>query len=249
MQEEVRTRYKSNSTSSLYIKDTLSAPDIEELLRCVAIALYYHIEAGHNASHKTFFDIFSEEKFPITKGALNLVDTPAPEAIFRFLNAIFKAERLSAECGILMLAYIERIIALSGITMHASNWRRITLSALILASKVWEDQAVWNVDFQSVFPQVGVKDLAQLEKKFLYLLQYNVSLKASLYAKYYFELRSLAEQDHKQFKLKPLDKDSAHRLEARSMGAECKAKRESRHRHRSHSDAVMPERSPRVVLN
>jgi hypothetical protein len=46
---------------------------------------------------------------------------------------------------------------------------------------VWEDQAVWNVDFLSVFPNVSVNDLNKLEKYFLGLLTYNVTLKASEY--------------------------------------------------------------------
>jgi len=40
---------------------------------------------------------------------------------------------------------------------------------------------VWNVDFLSVFPNVNVNDLNKLEKYFLGLLTYNVSLKASEY--------------------------------------------------------------------
>ncbi len=48
---------------------------------------------------------------------------------------------------------------------------------------------MWNVDFLSVFPNVSVKDLNALERKFLEVLSYNVGMKASEYAKYYFDLR------------------------------------------------------------
>ncbi len=40
---------------------------------------------------------------------------------------------------------------------------------------------MWNVDFLSVFPNVNVNDLNKLEKYFLELVRYNVSLKASEY--------------------------------------------------------------------
>jgi len=123
--------------------------------------------------------------------------------------------QLPAECAILCLAYIERLISHTNVTLHASNWRRIVLSALILASKgeryfpppiypkmhlrfascfflifffsllflalVWEDQAVWNVDFLSVFPNVTVQDLKVLEKKLLGYIQYNVNVTGGLY--------------------------------------------------------------------
>jgi len=154
MQQEDQTRHKSNSTSSLYISDTLNAPDVDELLRCMAMAIQVHIKAGHETEKKKFLDIFSEEKHPIQRGTLNLTDIPDWKAIYKFITTIFRAERLSPECAILCLAYIERMKSHIGITIHASNWRRISLAALILASKVWEDQAVWNVDFLSVFPRV-----------------------------------------------------------------------------------------------
>ena len=150
----------------------------------------------------------------------------------------------------MMLAYIERIITLTGITIDASNWRRVVLSTLILASKVWEDQAVWNVDFCSVFPNVTTQDLASLEKVLLRLLQYNVSLKAGEYAKYYFELRQLAGS--KKFPLEPLDKEGAKKLETRSASEEEKARatQESEPLPRSRSlESLKRQKSARVVLN
>lgn len=96
---------------------------------------------------------------------------------------------------------------------------------------------MWNVDFLSVFPNMSVNDLGKLEKYFLELVDYNVSLKGSeyvcpspcvfasltssrwwkRYAKYYFELRELAEKDSKSFPLKPLTTLGAHRLEVQDF--------------------------------
>jgi hypothetical protein len=53
---------------------------------------------------------------------------------------------------------------------------------------VWEEDAVWNADFIDVFPNLTVRDVNLLERTWLDLLQYNVQLSASHYAKYYFEL-------------------------------------------------------------
>ncbi len=47
-----------------------------------------------------------------------------------------------------------------------------------------------------------------MEQKLLELLQYHVTIKSSLYAKYYFELRALFKND-KEFPLKPIDKPTA----------------------------------------
>ena len=48
------------------------------------------------------------------------------------------------------------------------------------------------------------------------LIQYNVTVKSNLYAKYYFELRALFKDNEKEFPMKPLDKKDADNLEVRS---------------------------------
>jgi len=79
-------------------------------------------------------------------GKTNFTDSPTEVEIIEFLQVIFSSQTLSAECGVMAAAYIERLVRLTGITLHASNWRRIAVGALLLGAKVWEDLAVWNVD-------------------------------------------------------------------------------------------------------
>jgi len=250
-QEKAKTRHPSNSTSSLYIKDTLVSPDVDALVHCMAVAIEYHIEDGISAEKKNEPEIFDETKHPLTSVPIDTQKPPTTKQIYTFLSTIFKAERLGAQCGILCLAYIERIISIAQISLSAANWRRVSLAALILASKVWEDQAVWNVDFLSIFDCVTVQDLLQLEKIILNLLQFNVTLKAALYARYYFELRSLAEEADLPFPLEPLSKPDAERLETRSEEKEHKARTSEKYKlHRSNSDTNLSlGKSPRAVLN
>ncbi|GAM20073.1 hypothetical protein SAMD00019534_032480 [Acytostelium subglobosum LB1] len=247
MRNEGFQRMKHNSTSSLYIKSTLSTPDNDEILRCMANALLYHIERGIQTPQKNY-EIFSEEKYPITKGKLDLKTTPTVDTIYRFIRDIFKAERLDPECGIMCLAYVERIITFSGVTINTTNWRRIVLSALILASKVWEDQSVWNVDFLPVFDNLTAADLNNLERQFLSLIQYNVSLTASIYAKYYFELRTFSKLDSSHFPLNPLDKLGARRLEDHSLASENRVKKFKRSASVDQINSSEPHTS-RAVLN
>lgn len=53
----------------------------------------------------------------------------------------------------------------------------------------------------------------ELERQFLELLQFNINVPSSVYAKYYFDLRSLAEANNLSFPLEPLSRDRAHKLE------------------------------------
>lgn len=48
------------------------------------------------------------------------------------------------------------------------------------------------------------------------MLQFNINVPSSVYAKYYFDLRTLAEANELTFPSEPLSKDKAQKLEAMS---------------------------------
>lgn len=54
-----------------------------------------------------------------------------------------------------------------------------------------------------------------MERHFLELLQFNINVPASVYAKYYFDLRSLADDNNLSFPLEPLSNKRAQKLEVR----------------------------------
>jgi len=207
-------REKNNSTSTLFIKDTLNSPNVDEILRCMSTALLYHIKNGLYADDSLLAPIFSERYLPLTKEYIDIENVPDVGTIYRFIKMIFKVQKLPPECAILCLAYIERILASNRIVIHPENWRRIIFGSIIIATKVWEDESVWNVDFLDVFPMLTLNDLNNTENKFLELLQFNVLITGSEYAKYYFELRALSQENG--FPLEPLNKELQAKLEARS---------------------------------
>lgn len=51
----------------------------------------------------------------------------------------------------------------------------------------------------------------------LELLQFNINVPSSVYAKYYFDLRALADAHHIVYPPEPLDKERALRLEVRHV--------------------------------
>eukprot|EP01035_Chromulina_nebulosa_P020043 gene20043-26023_t len=119
---------------------------------------------------------------------------PAVSDVLQFLLNIFVKANLTAECSIVCLIYAERLME-EGIPLVASTWRPCLLCALLLASKVWQDYGTWNVEFAEVYPQFTVKAINDLEVKFCEQIKFKLYVSTSLYAQYYFAIRSLAEKN------------------------------------------------------
>ncbi|EDQ84998.1 uncharacterized protein MONBRDRAFT_29696 [Monosiga brevicollis MX1] len=211
---------KFNSTSTIFVDSTVSSPNLEETLRCVALALQYILQDGHRQeAPKLFSERFDEKRFPLSEAQVRrdyATRIPSEDRIYQFLAKLFTTASLTAECGIITLVYINRVITYTGLALHASNWKRVALGAVLIASKCWDDQAVWNVDFCSFLPRISIEDMNELERTYLEMLDFNIGVESSVYAKYYFELRDLAERFDKAFPLDPLDKATASRLDAMS---------------------------------
>ena len=90
---------------------------------------------------------------------------------------------------------MNRMINFYSLTLHPTNWRPLILVALLVAQKVWDDRYLCTADFATIYPFFSKDELVQLELKFLELIEYNVQIKGSTYAKYYFELRSLFKDE------------------------------------------------------
>jgi len=236
-------RDKFNSTSSLFINtnQSLLTPDVAEILKCLSVCLYWKMKENETQLERVVIDIFLEEKYPLDKMEPSDLSTPSIDTINSFVRSIYDTEELSAECAVMVLIFIERLISFSKLTIDGTNWRRVCFGAIIVASKVWEDTAVWNSDFKSVFPFLKLTDLAKLEREFLRLLDFNVAIRASVYAQYYFCLRTIAERNEINFPLQPLTKAQEDKLEVSSDGMEKKVKAITLHRSHSLDTFTMKE--------
>uniref|UniRef100_A0A8C7W562 Cyclin Y n=1 Tax=Oncorhynchus mykiss TaxID=8022 RepID=A0A8C7W562_ONCMY len=202
-QTDVRRKYSSCST--IFLDDsTVSQPNLKYTIK-------WEIDG------RMVLDIFDEKLHPLTKSEIPAdyeKHDPEQKQIYRFVRTLFSAAQLTAECAIVTLVYLERLLTYAEIDICPVNWKRIVLGAILLASKVWDDQAVWNVDYCQILKDITVEDMNELERQFLELLQFNINVPSSVYAKYYFDLRSMAEANNLSFPLEPLSRDKAQKLEA-----------------------------------
>jgi hypothetical protein len=208
----------SNSCSTIYVDDsTVSQPNWKAMIKCVSIAIHSHIL--HRKSNKTM-SIFDEKLHPLTKDIVPDdydKQTPEQKTIYRFMRTLFTAAQLTAECAIVTLVYLERVLSYGELDLCPANWKRLVLGAIMLASKVWDDQAVWNVDFCQILKDIAVSEMNELEREYIQLLQFNVNVASSIYAKYYFDLRQIAKENQISFPDELLTKEKAIKLEALSV--------------------------------
>jgi len=59
---------------------------------------------------------------------------------------------MEKEVVIVSLVYIERLLVKSGMALNIKNWRKITFAALVLGSKIWDDESFENNNFAKAFP-------------------------------------------------------------------------------------------------
>ena len=247
---------KYNSTSSLYIDSTISKPCIDEIIFCVSIAIHDRI---HEGEEKRAAAKAEGSNFPIMFDATGVnplfnqeqpADGPTEQSIFQIIKSIYTIAEFSSECLVISLLYIERVRSLTNVPLLNSNWQPMLLAAMIVAQKGWDDKSLLNVDFSVICSAYTLKDINNLEKAFLDLIEYNVSITASLYASYYFELRTLCEKAGPgRETAKPLSadaeklllrEDAIKQLEVHSQNAQKEFQKDKRWQ--SHGGALMPSR-------
>ena len=118
---------------------------------------------------------------------------PTEKYIAEYCKYVTIACKMENEIPIVCLVYLEKLLLTTGILLNKWNWRRIVLICLCLASKIWDDDSLENVHFPKVLGDVTNAEINKLEQLFLEFIDYKLVIKGSEYAKYYFILRSLAE--------------------------------------------------------
>lgn len=149
---------------------------------------------------------YFDERYDFKTGEFNeeidLLE-PSAEDIAAYAKYVTIASKMENEAPVIALVYIERILKKAGILVNKYNWKRLLLVTLCVASKVWDDDSLENVHFPKVMADVDLKMINKLEEVFLNMLvDYDLVVKGSEYARYYFILHTLAEELRDKTKLK-----------------------------------------------
>ncbi|XP_036138123.1 cyclin-Y-like protein 1 [Molossus molossus] len=165
---------------------------------------------------------------------------PELKIIYTFVRTLFRAEpsllnvrlrlctytELKPKTSALLLqVYLERLLTCMDTDICPTNWKRILLGVTTLAYEFWDEQALWNVDFcQLINNIITVKDMHEIEMYFLHLIHFNISIPASTYARYYFDLQTLAHKHDLLVLFEPLCKESTEPRSKAAIFRYCKEK-------------------------
>ena len=122
----------------------------------------------------------------------HFVPTPTVAHIHKFIKRLFDQAPLNAECVIIALIYIERLMETRSLVLTARNWIPLVTTSLLIASKVQDDNSSFmNGEFADILTIFTLRQLNDMERVFLSTLSYELYIASSVYAQYYFGLKNL----------------------------------------------------------
>ena len=217
---------RRNTCGTMFIRTTMSAPDKDATIRCVCGVYRSHILSSEhetiNDKESNPFDVFNDYNLDHEGCVVTRNSIPSLDEVATFFRDIFFKAQMEADCIILSLIYVERLIKVTHgcLRPKTCNWRSLLFSTMILSSKVWDDLSMWNGDFSQSCPSgvnFSLQRTNQLELAVLNTLHFKVKVPASEYAKYYFLLRSMLIKSglagENLGSLNPLDVEGARRLQ------------------------------------
>ena len=202
-EEIITSKYKNNKDSSNdnnkdKVNDNISLKKYQEqTLNTQDIESSYIIDVKNIQEFKLYLktklEIFDEDYLYISNSipAKRPMQSPDPQTIFEFCANIMLLTKMEKEIIIIALIYIERLIFNTGLLITSRNWRKLIFIALLIASKIWDDDSLENIHFSQIFAHLKIGEINSLEKNFMELINYKVFVKFSEFMKYYFALKDM----------------------------------------------------------
>jgi len=188
---------------------SLISPYLIHTLDYLSRDIYHKIRQkkdNHGMINRKSIALF-DERIQVLFGDHNF--DPSLKSIYNFLYVIFDGVDINPKFAILAMVYIDRLTQATGMGLETWNWRPVAFTAVLLATKVWEDLAIWNIDFADCYG-LEVDLINKLEREFLIHINFDLCISGSDYAKYYFDSRSYMKMSVPREV--PLDDDFASKI-------------------------------------
>jgi len=112
---------------------------------------------------------------------------PPDVSISDYMARIVKYTPCSAECYILSLIFIDRVIQNHQLRVNSYNVHRLLLTTTLMAAKLLDDTTV-NNKYYSHVGGIPIKELNNLECKLLGLMNYDLNVSTYSFELYQYEL-------------------------------------------------------------
>lgn len=195
---------RRNTGGTIYLQNTMTNPDIKATITCVCGVYRAHIVLATSHERTKQRKMSSHEYHVFNDGfgsfsKRNIVTIPSLSEVAEFYEAFYRRSQMEHDTIITSLIYLERVIKSTDgkLTPNPENWRSLLFACMVLASKVWDDLSMWNVDFSNVTAHTAglssftLPRINKLELALLKCLKFDVKVPASEYAKYYFLIRTM----------------------------------------------------------
>lgn len=126
----------------------------------------------------------SVEPGPVTK--FHALKAPSI-SVLNYLERIHKYASCSAECFVLALIYIDRMIQRNNFLLTELNVHRVVITGVLLAAKFFDD-AYYNNAYYAKVGGVLVAEMNSLEVEFLFRINFSLHVTPDVYSKYHAEL-------------------------------------------------------------
>lgn len=210
----MKNHVRRNTGGTIYVNGTMSNPNVEATIKCVCGVYRAHLvqAAEERSKHSPVsvmnkpldLEIFHDRYHLPTSWKHNKQQDSIPTLadIVDFYQEFYRRSQMEFDTIIMSLIYVERLIKTTNLTPGPENWRSVLFSCMVLASKVWDDLSMWNIDFSNVasanssnqsegLALFTLQRVNQLELILLKSLNFDVRVPASEYAKYYFLIRTM----------------------------------------------------------
>ncbi|CAD8183203.1 unnamed protein product [Paramecium pentaurelia] len=160
---------------------------------------YFSVDTTYNLEDYLLFN-----KVFVDKTMSNYI--PNVDIIQNYCKNIMTTTKMEREVAIISMIYINRLLNYNqGLEINCLNWQKILFTALVMASKIWDDESFENNNFAKVLPQFSTVQINEMERVFLKFIEYHLYVNSGEYAKQYFILRTYADKKQRSYALKQLD--------------------------------------------